>query len=65
MTTPNALGTFQQLDHQRRAIDHVIRSGISSGECAKPVTGKTHTLREEQCSERSLSREASNGDRFV
>ncbi len=35
----------------------VIKSGISSGECAKPVTGRPIPLRESNCSERNLSLE--------
>ncbi|MNH46992.1 hypothetical protein D3C79_1100260 [compost metagenome] len=34
-----------------------IRSGISSGECAKPVTGRPMPRRDSNCSERNLSRE--------
>ncbi|MNB84157.1 hypothetical protein D3C75_310070 [compost metagenome] len=34
-----------------------IRSGMSSGEWAKPVTGKPIPRRDSNCSERSLSRE--------
>ena len=34
-----------------------IRSGMSSGEWAKPVTGRPMPLRDSSCSERSLSRE--------
>ncbi|MNJ60973.1 hypothetical protein D3C77_567390 [compost metagenome] len=34
-----------------------IRSGISSGEWAKPVTGRPIPRRDNSCSERSLSRE--------
>ncbi len=34
-----------------------IRSGTSSGEWAKPVTGRPMPLRESSCRERSLSRE--------
>ncbi len=34
-----------------------IRSGTSSGEWAKPVTGRPMPLRDSSCSERSLSRE--------
>ncbi len=35
----------------------LIRSGMSSGEWAKPVTGRPTPLRDSSCRERSLSRE--------
>ena len=56
-TTPIPWVPSSSLITSGAPLTMVIRSGMSSGEWAKPVTGRPMPLRDSSCSERSLSRE--------